>query len=201
VIRLSKNYDSHNPEPWLAGLCSKPYFNRHLAHQYIMADQKRIIFLVDDEPIQNEMLKDYLSERFLYEIHTFDNGEDALQNMNLNPEIMVLDYHLEGSHKGAKNGVEILKEVKDKYPQTQVIILSGQDKIEVAVDSIKYGAYDYVVKGETAFSRMENTMNNVSELHKMKVINKAYKKTITFLSISIGLIVLLSLWLVFFYRH
>ena len=166
-----------------------------------MAEKKRLIFLVDDEPIQNEMLKDYLSERFLYDIRIFENGEDALQNMNLEPEIMVLDYHLAGLKQGAKNGVEILKEVKDKYPSTEVIMLSGQDKIEVAVDSIKYGAYDYVVKGETAFSRMENAMNNVSELHKMKVVNRAYKNTIIFLSIGIGLITLLSLYLMFFYPN
>jgi DNA-binding NtrC family response regulator len=162
-----------------------------------MADPKRYIFLVDDEPIQNEMLKDYLAERFLYDIRVFDNGEEALQNMNLDPEIMVLDYHLSASRPGAKNGVEILKEVKDRFPGTQVIMLSGQDKIEVAVDSIKYGAYDYVVKGETAFSRMENALNNVSELHKMKVVNRAYKNTIIFLSVGIGLITLLSLYLMF----
>ena len=166
-----------------------------------MADNKRLIFLVDDEPIQNEMLKDYLSERFLYDIKVFDNGEAALQNMNLEPEIMVLDYHLSASKPGAKNGVEILKEIKDKYPATEVIMLSGQDKIDVAVDSIKYGAYDYVVKGETAFSRMENTMNNVSELHKMKTVNRAYKNTIIFLSIGIGLITLLSLYLALFYKN
>ena len=166
-----------------------------------MAEKKRLIFLVDDEPIQNEMLKDYLSERFLYDIRVYDNGEDALQHMHLEPEIMVLDYHLEGKKNGAKNGVEILKEIKDRYPSTEVIMLSGQDKIEVAVDSIKYGAYDYVVKGETAFSRMENAMNNVSELHKMKVVNRAYKNTIIFLSIGIGLITLLALYLMFFYPN
>jgi two-component system OmpR family response regulator len=165
-----------------------------------MADKKRLIFLVDDEPIQNEMLKDYLSERFLYDIRTFDNGEDALQNMHLNPEIMVLDYHLASNKPKAKNGVEILKEVKDRYPDTQVLMLSGQDKIDVAVDSIKYGAYDYVVKGETAFSRMENAMNNVSELHKMKTVNRAYKNTIIFMSIGMGIVVLLSIYLAFFYH-
>lgn len=169
-----------------------------------MADQKRVIFLVDDEPIQNEMLKDYLSERFLYDIKVYDNGEEALQNMNQNPEIVVLDYHLNAHRADAKNGVEILKEIKDKSPDTQVIILSGQDKIEVAVDSIKYGAYDYVVKGETAFSRTENILNNISELHKIKTINSAYKKTIILLAVGIGLIILLAFYLMFFtdaYSH
>lgn len=162
-----------------------------------MAD-KRYIFLVDDEPIQNEMLKDYLNERFVYEIKTFDNGEEMLQHMHLRPEIVVLDYHLSSQKPDAKNGVEILRVLKDKYPEVQVIMLSGQDKIDVAIDSMKYGAYDYVVKGETAFSRTENILNNVSELHKMKTINKAYKTTIIMLSVAIGLIIALTLYLYFF---
>lgn len=161
-------------------------------------NNNRYIFLVDDEPIQNEMLKDYIAERFLYDIKIFDNGEEALANMNLQPEIIVLDYHLSAHKPGAQNGVEILKKIKEGYPETQVIMLSGQDTLQVAVDSMKYGAYDYIVKGETAFSRTENALNNVSELHKMRVINNSYKKTIVFLSVVIGLIVLLALYLNFF---
>src|SRR5690606_24736239 len=117
---------------------------------------KRYIFLVDDEPIQNEMLKDYLSEKFVYEFKTFDNGEEAMQNMNLHPEIIILDYHLSAHKPDAENGVEVLKRIKNDYPETQVIMLSGQDKIDVAIDTMKYGAFDYVVKGESAFSRVEN---------------------------------------------
>lgn len=163
-----------------------------------MATQStRYIFLVDDEPIQNEMLKDYLSERFLYNIKVYDNGEDALKNMDLNPEIVVLDYHLSAHKPDAMNGVDALKKIKDRYPLTQVIMLSGQDKIDVAIDSMKYGAYDYVIKGETAFSRMENALNNVSELHRAKTINNAYKKTIVFLSVIIGLILAAAIYLYF----
>jgi two-component system OmpR family response regulator len=165
-----------------------------------MARQKRYIFLVDDEPIQNEMLKDYLSERFIHEIKIFDNGEEALRHIHLNPEIVVLDYHLSAHKPDAKNGVEILKEIKELAPDAQVIMLSGQDKIEVAVDSIKYGAYDYVVKGETAFSRTENIINNLSELTRMKDINSAYKRTIILLAVSMGIIILLSLYMAYF-RH
>ncbi len=159
-----------------------------------MASEKRYLFLVDDEPIQNEMLKDYLTERFLYEIVVFDNGEEALKKMHLHPEILVLDYYLNANNPNAKNGIEILKQIKEISPSTQVIALSGQDKIEVAIDTIKFGAYDYVVKGESAFSRIENIINNLSELHKMRTINKAQKNTITFLSVVIVLIILCSLY-------
>ena len=163
-----------------------------------MAAQQRYIFLVDDEPIQNEMLKDYISERFLYDVKIYDNGEEALQNVNLNPEIVVLDYHMNAHNRSAKNGVEILKEMKEKLPETQFIMLSGQDKIEVAVDSIKYGAYDYVVKGETAFSRMENTLNNISELHKMKTVNKGQKLAIIVLSAVAICSLLFAIYLKYF---
>lgn len=169
-----------------------------------MATDKRYIFLVDDEPIQNEMLKDFLSERFLHEIKTYESGEKMLQDLHLNPEIIVLDYHLNSSKPDAKNGVEILKAVKDASPDAHVIMLSGQDKIDVAIDSMKYGAYDYVVKGETAFSRMENIFNNLGELYKMKAINTGYKRTITIMSIVIVLFIILSLYLYFFtgaYSH
>ncbi len=161
-----------------------------------MASQSnRYLFLVDDEPIQNEMLKDYLSERFLYNIKIYDNAEEALKNMNLNPEIIVLDYHLNAHKSDAMNGVDALKKIKERYPGTQVIMLSGQDKIDVATESMKFGAYDYVVKGEAAFPRMENILNNVSELHRAHTINNAYKKTIAFLSVVISLIIILAIYL------
>lgn len=155
-----------------------------------MANEKvRYLFLVDDEPLQNELLKDYITERFLYTVKTFDSGEGVLVQMNLQPEIIILDYHLSGQNKNAKNGVEILKAIKERHPEVPVIMLSGQDKIDVAIDSMKYGAYDYVVKGETGFSRIENALNNLSELHKARTINKAYKTTIIFLLTALALII------------
>ena len=160
--------------------------------------EKRFVFLIDDEPIQNEMLKDFLADRFLSHIKTFDNGEEAMKEMHLGPEVIVLDYHLNAHDKSAKNGVEVLKMIKDNYPKVEVIMLSGQDKIEVAVESMKYGAYDYVLKGETAFSRIENIMNNISELHKYKSINNAYKRTIIYLSIGLSIFIAATFWFMFY---
>ncbi len=154
------------------------------------------IFLVDDEPIQNEMLKDYLSERFKYQIKTYESGEEAIRDLNLNPSIIVLDYHLSAHLPDAQDGVEVLKMLKELKPESQVIMLSGQDKLEVAVDSMKYGAYDYVIKGETAFSRMENIINNINELGNVKEANNTYKKIITGLCAAIAAVLLLSVYLV-----
>ncbi len=154
------------------------------------------VFLVDDEPIQNEMLKDYLSEKFEYKIKTYDTGEGAVKDLNLNPSIVVLDYHLNAHLPNAQNGVEVLKSIKSINPNTKVIMLSGQDKIEVAVESIKNGAYDYVIKGETAFNRMENIINNIDELSNIRAANKTYRNIITGLVIGLIAIILLSLFMV-----
>jgi two-component system, OmpR family, response regulator len=160
----------------------------------------RYIFLVDDEPIQNEMLKDYISERFKYQIKTYESGESALQDMHLNPEIVVLDFHLNSHLPNAQNGVEVLKRIKEQYPAVQVIMLSGQDKLEVAIDSMKHGAYDYVIKGETAFSRMENVLNNINELSSVRAANNSYKKVIAALWAALGIIVVISFALMYKFR-
>ncbi len=161
-----------------------------------MSDQSsQYIFLIDDEPIQNEMLKDYISERFQFKIKTYGSGEDAMKDMDLKPTIIVLDFHLNSHLPSAKNGVEVLKEIKEVHPTAQVIMLSGQDKLEVAVDSMKYGAYDYVIKGETAFSRMENILKNINELSSVKEANGTYKKIIAFLCVAIGVVIVASIFL------
>jgi two-component system OmpR family response regulator len=159
--------------------------------------RSQYIFLVDDEPIQNEMLKDHISSRFEYQLKTYDNGEDAIRDMNLKPAIVVLDFHLNSNIPNAQNGVEVLKKIKELNPHTEVIMLSGQDKIDVAIDSMKHGAYDYVIKGETAFSRIENILNNIVELHSLKAANGAYKKIVSYLWVAIGLIILFSVFLVY----
>jgi two-component system OmpR family response regulator len=156
------------------------------------------IFLIDDENIQNEMLKDYLSDRFDYQFVTFDNGEEALQKMNQEPYIVILDYHLNAHNTDAKNGIQILAEIKETYPKTQVIMVSGQDKIQVAVDCMKYGAYDYIVKGETAFSRMENAINRITDLEDSVYAYESSKKTMRFLVIAMIIIVLLSVYLIIY---
>jgi len=160
----------------------------------------RYIFLVDDEPIQNEMLKDYISERFKYQIKTYESGETALQDMGLNPEIMVLDFHLNSHLRDAQNGVEVLKRVKELHPQTQVIMLSGQDKLEVAIDSMKHGAYDYVIKGETAFSRMENILNNINELSSIKAAVNNYKKVNAALWVAVGVVMVIAMGIWYKFR-
>src|SRR6187431_1425062 len=134
------------------------------------------IFIVDDDNMQASMLQDYLSKYSTFSVQIYNSGEDCLRNMDKKPQIIFLDYYFDKVGSNAMNGIEILKELKSKYPETEVVMFSGQDKIEVAVNTIKYGAFDYIVKSESAFHRSENVIFNI--IRRMKLQNQAstYKK-------------------------
>jgi DNA-binding NtrC family response regulator len=69
---------------------------------------------------------------------------------------MLSDYQLDGIVVNAMNGLETLDKVKEFNPETPVIMLSSQDKIEVAINCMHHKAFDYVVKSETACSFTKN---------------------------------------------
>jgi DNA-binding NtrC family response regulator len=120
------------------------------------------ITLIDDDPQMLEMLKDFFTDKFpASEITRFNTGEDALISIITQPDLIVLDYHLDSVNEKAMNGLMVLKKLKDKFPSVPVIFLSGQEKMEIASNTMKYGAWDYIVKNETAFSRLEIHINNI----------------------------------------
>lgn len=147
----------------------------------ITPKQARVVFIIDDEPMQLQMMKDHLAGKFVLEIHDFTSGEAALKNLHLQPEVVILDYHLQTDGGDAETGVEVLKKIKEKLPLTQVIMLSGQDKIAVSVACMKNGAYDYIVKGESAFARIENIFTNIDEMMDSIYSRKFYKDLSTIL--------------------
>lgn len=147
----------------------------------ITPKQARVVFIIEDDPMQLQMMKDHLNAKFVLEIHGFAGGEDALKNMHLRPEVVILDYHLHTDGQTQENGVAILQKIKKASPLTQVIMLSGQDKISVSVECMKHGAYDYVVKGESAFTRIENIFSNIDDLMDSVYSQKFYKDLSTIL--------------------
>lgn len=120
------------------------------------------LFIIDDEEMIREMLKDFISEKFPgYEVSVFVTGEAALQHIYVKPDLIILDYFLNSKDSTAKNGVEILKQIKNVMPDVPVIFLSGQESPVIAVDIIKYGAYDYVIKNENAPHRIEILLGKI----------------------------------------
>ncbi len=158
---------------------------------------EKTVFVVEDEMMQREMLVDHLSKMSHYRVKAFETGEDCLQAIRNGekPVIVFMDYFLNSVKKDASDGLEVLTEVKKHLPESEVVMLSGQDKIEVAVDVMKYGAFDYIVKGESAYYRAEKAIFNIYRYTKMKGDASKYKKlTITF-GIAFVLMIILFIFM------
>lgn len=157
---------------------------------------KTLVYIVDDEPLQRELLKDHLAKMPAYEIHDFPTGEECLAAAKVRqPEIVFMDYNLNSQIKDAMDGIDALKELKKIYPELEVVMISGQDKIEVAVNTMKYGAFDYIVKGEGAFLRAEKTIFNIYRYKKMAGSASRYKKLMVLFGVGMLLMILLVVYL------
>ena len=107
------------------------------------------------------MIRDYLSMKFpASEITVYNTGEEALNGIITEQDVIVLDYHLDSENPKALNGIQILQKLRERY-STPVIFLSSQERADISANTIKYGAYDYIVKNEAAFNRLEIVINNI----------------------------------------
>ncbi len=122
-----------------------------------MAD-RMLIFIVDDDPFIIKLLeKKFASENCL--IESYGNGEDCLDSLNKNPDLVILDYFFYKNHKEVMNGMQILCKIKELKPGMPVIILSGQEKGEVILDLAKNGINDYVMKDINLVDNLNNAIN------------------------------------------
>ena len=102
---------------------------------------EKFIFIVDDEQAISKLLTYWVRDKWKYNVESFTTGEDALKNLHKRPDVVLLDIMLPGL-----DGVETLKRIKSFDENLPVIMLSAQGSIEVAVDTLKFGAYDYFIK-------------------------------------------------------
>ena len=134
-----------------------------------MTNEKKILlFLVDDDALFLKSLEIEFTQNTESAIKTFATGELCLENVSQNPDVIILDYHLNSVDKNAINGLEILDRIKAANPQIPVIMLSSQDKIEVAVNCMKHQAFDYIVKSETAFIRLQKAITTIFHYQKIE---------------------------------
>lgn len=122
------------------------------------------IFIVDDDAMLTEALTDYLTRKVSHKISSFHTGEDCLKHLSENPDVIILDYFLNAVHKDAANGMEILQTIKKDYPQMHIIMLSGQERYGVALQTIQKGAEQYVIKDKDAFEKINQMIDALGNL-------------------------------------
>jgi two-component system response regulator AtoC len=99
------------------------------------------VLIIEDEPIVAKNIKAYLS-RYGYESMLATSGEEGLAAMNsFQPGVVLLDYNLPNM-----NGLQVLEQLHSRDPGTKVIMITGHGSVQIAVQAMKAGAYDYLSK-------------------------------------------------------
>jgi len=133
-----------------------------------MKSEKIKLFLVDDDILFLKSLEIDFLQRADFSIETYATGELCLENLSHNPDIIVLDYYLDSVDKTAINGIETLDKIKAINSDIPVVMLSSQDKIDVAIECMHHSAFDYVVKSETAFMRLQKIITTIFKYKKLE---------------------------------
>lgn len=126
--------------------------------------EKLTAFVVEDNIQYAEMICYVLNQTGLYQAYPFYSVNSCLQELNNQPDLVVLDYHLNTS-PDKKNGDQILAYIQKEKLKSSVVLLSGQDKISIAVNAIKEGVYDYIVKNDYAIAKITLAAQHVAKMN------------------------------------
>lgn len=139
-----------------------------------MKKEKIKLFLVDDDALFLKSLELEFLENGDFQVQTYATGEACIENLSEYPDVIILDYQLDGIEKNAMNGLLTLDKIKEINPDIPVVMLSSQDKIDVAISCMHHRAFDYVVKSETAFIRLKKIISTIFKYQKMEKELKWY---------------------------
>lgn len=138
----------------------------------------KLVFIIDDEQSISKLLSFWVKDRWKYDVEVFSNSEDAMKKLYLKPDLILLDIMLPGL-----DGIETLKRIKQFDENLPVIILSAQGSIEVAVEALRYGAYDYFPKPidqQRLEPAIKNAIKNYDLTKELQNLRENVKKEYSF---------------------
>jgi DNA-binding NtrC family response regulator len=116
------------------------------------------IFIVEDNEVYATLLQHTLESEDKYDIHLIKSADELFKKIHLNPDIVTIDYNLPD-----RNGLDVLKEVKNYNKDIQAIILSGQERVDVVVECYNHGASSYIIKNDNTIVELTKTVENLSK--------------------------------------
>ena len=141
--------------------------------------RKHSVYLVDDDPIFLEILEEEMKQLKYVNVRRFANGETCLNQLRKEEgtvDVIFLDYDLAGGKDGKADGVSILRKIKKSSPTTEVVMLTGSEDLEVAVEAMRFGAFDFIVKNDSAMLRARNALTWVNNRKLSQTMEKGYRK-------------------------
>jgi len=171
---------------------SKRFINpclNHIKNNPMGKKRQPKIFIVEDDAPINHLLCQFLELHNFKNVKGFFTGEEMLNVLDRNEEtIIIQDFDLPGM-----NGLEVLEKVIPLYHNVEFIFLSGQSSIEIAVDAIKGGAFDYIVKDKFAKENVLTKINNLLKIKSLYQQKNRFKKAF----ICLALVTFIS-WIILF---
>ncbi len=121
------------------------------------------LFVVEDDPLFMEMMKDYLKTKPQWMVSYFTTGEECVKEAYQDPKVVIIDYHLDSLSQGGMNGIDTMVNLKKVAPTSHCVFLSGQKRYGVALQTISHGADNYVFKDENAFIEIGKILDSASK--------------------------------------
>jgi DNA-binding NtrC family response regulator len=149
-----------------------------------------LIFVVEDNQMYNKLVVSYLKTNKFTNVESFYTGEEVLKNMHRNPDIVIQDYLLDGM-----TGIEVLIKAKKIAPNVEFIFLSGNDSIDIAINSMKYGAYNYIVKDQMALQKLVEKIQKINSVSKLVETNKKFKLGVILFFVGLGILILITIFI------
>ena len=125
------------------------------------------IVIVETDLYYQNMLERHFQDKN-QQVHIFTSGEKLLVS-SVKPDLILLNYELSGS----LNGLDVLRRIKGEMSRAPVIFLSNYDQIDIAVSSLKQGAFDYIIKDERAFDAIDAAISRYLEFIERQKSRKA----------------------------
>ena len=130
------------------------------------------VFIVEDNELYARVLKKQLTDDKL-NVKVFHNGTDFINALHEAPDVVTLDYTLPDM-----TGKEVLEKIQKELPSANVIVISAQESIDTAIELMKLGAYDYIMKAPDTRERLSNVINNIYKTDQLKTENKILKDAV-----------------------
>ncbi|MBS1510965.1 MAG: sigma-54-dependent Fis family transcriptional regulator [Bacteroidetes bacterium] len=121
------------------------------------------IFIVEDDPWYGEILDYHLSLNPDYEITRFTNGTDCLANLHKKPHLVTIDFSLPDF-----SGDKLYQKIREVNEEVPIIVISGQEEVSVAVNLLKMGVADYIIKDDNTKDILWNAVTRIRETSKLK---------------------------------
>jgi len=152
-----------------------------------------LIFIVNNSVVYKDLIVGYLTSHGFNKLKSFKNGEEALKSMHMKPDIVVLDYSFEGI-----SGLELMRKVQDEHPAIDFVFLSGQNDVNVAVNIMKRGAADYIVKNDKGPENLLHSIEYLISATKREKVKKGFQIGVVGFFIVMFLLIMIIILLTIF---